>query len=294
MAVNYYGEPRLEKPELFAAWPGIGNIGLLAVDTLRGIVRAEQFAEIEAWDFLYPHSVTIKNGELISLDFPSCRFYSKRLGEKDLIFFIGEQQPTTEKKGYELANLVLDIALRFGCRRIYTCGAAVASVHHSMKPRVWAVPNRPDLLKEVKNYPNSILVSEIEGRDGQGNISGLNGLLLGLAKARGVDGISLLGEIPVYISQLPISYPKASKSILEVLAHHLQTTLDLSHIESLAQEVEESIEKFYEQIPPEIKQRIDQLKSPIFYEKQRAPITEEEKKRIVQELEEFFKKGGKD
>lgn len=295
MGISFLKEPVIEKPELIAAWPGIGNIGLIAVDTLRALVSAEQFAEIEPWDFFYPHSLTVKNGELASLDFPASRFYYKRIGEKDLIFFIGEQQPASEKKGYQMANFVLDVALRYSCQRIYTCGAAVSPIHHTMRPRIWAVPNKEGLLKEVKSYPNTILLGESEGRHGQGSISGLNGLLLGLAKSRGLDGIGLLGEIPVYISQFPTSYPRASKSILEVLASHLQTTLDLSNLDSLAGEIDETIEKIYEQIPPEIKRRIDQLKPVgLSQEGERGPITEEDKKKIIQDLDEFFKKGGKD
>lgn len=295
MGINFFKEPAIEKSELIAAWPGIGNIGLIAVDTLRAMLESEQFAEIEPWDFFYPHSVTIKNGEMASLEFPASRFYMKRIGEKDLIFFTGEQQPASEKKGYQLANFVLDVALKYGCQRVYTCGAAVSPIHHTMRPRVWAVPNKIGLLKEVKSYPNTVLLGEIEGRNSQGSVSGLNGLLLGLAKARGLDGISLLGEIPVYISQFPTSYPRASKSIMEVLASHLQISLDLSNLDNLARDVDETIEKIYEQIPQEIKRRIDQLKSAgLSRAEEKGPITEEDKKKIVQELDEFFKKGGKD
>ncbi len=294
MGVSFLKEPGIEKSEMIAAWPGIGNIGLIAVDTLRAMVEADQFAEIEPWDFFYPLSVTVKNGELASLDFPASRFYHKRIGEKDLIFFIGEQQPAHEKKGYQLASLVLDVALRYGCQRVYTCGAAVAPIHHTMRPKVWAVPNKTGLLPEVKSYPNTVLLGEIEGRSGQGSVTGLNGLLLGIARARGLDGISLLGEIPVYISQFPTSYPRASKSVVEVLAHHLQLTLDLSNLDNLAGQVDETIEKIYEQIPPEMRQRIDQLKSVgVSGEEAQGPITEDEKRRIVQNVDEFFKKGGK-
>ena len=47
----------------------------------------------------------------------------------------------------------------------------------------------------------------------EGQISGLNGVLLGIAAERGMSGGCLLGEIPSVFSQFP--FPKAS---LEVLA----------------------------------------------------------------------------
>ncbi|MBT9160626.1 MAG: hypothetical protein DDT26_01913 [Dehalococcoidia bacterium] len=194
-----------------------------------------------------------------------------------------------------MANLVLDVALLQGCERIYTAAAAVAPIHHTMKPRIWAVPNAEELLSEMRRYPNTILMSDIEGREGEGNITGLNGLLLGVARKRGLKGICLLGEIPVYISQFPTPYPEASKSILEVLNHALGISIDLSTLERLAQEVGQRIEELYEMIPPEIREHIDRLKD-VDYVRQEEPgeITEEDKKRIMQNIEEFFKKGSKE
>ncbi len=295
MGLKFYSEPKLQKPDLIAAWPGIGNIGLIAVDTLREIVQAEPFAEIEPWDFFYPRAVSIQDGELKDLSFPTCKFYFKKLGHKDLIFLVGEEQPGGRRKGYRMADLVLDMALLWGCERIYTSAAAVAPIHHTMKPRVWAVPNTEELISEVQRYPNTILMSDIEGRGGKGNITGLNGLLLGMAKKRGLKGICLLGEVPIYISQFPTPYPKASESILEVLTHNLGIRPDLSKLDGLAWEVEQNIERFYEMLPPEIRERIDYLKH-ISYVREEKPgtITEEDKKSIMRDIEEFFKKEGKE
>ena len=295
MGIRFDKEPQLEEPILIAGWPGIGNVGLMAVDSLRGMVRAEQFAEIEPWDFFYPTAVSIRGGELKDLGFPANKFYFKRVNQKDLIFFVGEEQPGKAEENYEMANLVLDLAMRFGCNRVYTAAAAVTQVHHTMKPMVWAVPNSKKLIGEVERYDNVILMSVIEEKGRQGNITGLNGLLVGVARKRGLDGICLLGEIPLYVSQLPISYPKASKSILEVLASSLGIRIDLGRLDSLAENVELEIERIYQKLPPEIRERIDQLKYVSRVEHAEAErITEEDKKRIIQDIEEFFKRGGRE
>lgn len=293
-AIKFHQEPSLEKPDLIAAWPGIGSIGTIAVDALRGALKAELCAEIEPWHFFYPKSLSIKNGEIEALKFPDSKFYFKKMETKDLLLFIGGEQPSEILKGYELANLVLDVAEHFGCRRVYTAAAAVTAIHHSARPRVWAVPNREDLLAEVKRYKNTVLMSDIEGRGGQGNITGLNGLLLGMAKDRDLPGVCLLGEIPIYVSQFPVPYHKASKAILEVLTANLGITVDLSDLDKQAAELEQNIEMFYQTMPEEIKQRIDQLKQ-VSQSREEKPgaITEEDQKRILQEVEEFFKKGGK-
>ena len=93
MGIRLYKEPGLEKPDMIVGWPGIGDIGIIAVDTLRSQLQAEEFGEIEPWDFFYPKRLIVKAGLLEDLEFPSNRFYYKRLEKKDLIFFIGEEQP---------------------------------------------------------------------------------------------------------------------------------------------------------------------------------------------------------
>jgi proteasome assembly chaperone (PAC2) family protein len=238
MGIKLYKEPELENSIMFCGWPGIGNIGITAIDTLRGILKAEQFGEIEPWDFFEPQKVLIKGGLLKNLEFPSSKFYFQRIKNRDLIFFIGEQQPSEGatryaegQKAYQMANLVLDMAEKFGCKRVYTSGAAVTAIHHTTRPRVWAVPNSPSLIDEIKGYENTILMSGIEGRGSQGAITGLNGLLLGVAKERGLEAVCLMGEIPYYLQGAPWPYPKASKSVLEVLTRIVDVEVDLSRLD---------------------------------------------------------------
>jgi hypothetical protein len=300
MGIRLYQEPKVENPILLASWPGIGNIGIIAVDTLRKILEAEEFGEIEPWDFFYPKQVLIRKGVLEYLEFPSSKFYFQRIEGKDIIFFIGEEQPTEGgrmyaegKKAYQMAKLVLDVAEKFECQRVYTSGAAVSLIHHTAKPRVWAVPNSESLIPEIRGYENTVLMSDIEGRGGQGNITGLNGLLLGVAKKRGLEGICLMGEIPVYLQGLPLSYPKASKSVLEVLTHSLKIEVSLDKLDELDQKVQRRIEEFYQQIPLEIRGQLDRLRRAAYAQPaEPGPITEEEKKRIMEDVEKFFKKRG--
>ena len=302
MGVRLYEEPELENPILIASWPGIGNIGIIAVDTLRGLVKAEEFGEIEPWDFFYPKRVLIRNGELKDLEFPANKFYFKRTEKKDLIFFVGEEQPTDEgrayaegRKAYQMANLVLDVALKFECQRVYTSGAAVAPIHHTSKPKVWAVPNTKELVDEVKDYENTILMSDIEGREGQGNITGLNGLLLGVARKRGLEAICVMGEIPVYLQGFPLPYPKASKSVLEVLTAALGIRIEMEGIAALIESSEKEIEGLYARFPLEIREQLDKLKYVTYAKRtEPGPITEEDKKRILEDIDKLFKKEPKE
>jgi len=298
MGIRLYTEPVLEKPVLVAGWPGIGNIGLIAVDTLRRALVAEEFGEIEPWDFFYPKGIVIRDGELESLSFPSNKFYFKKTEKRDLIFFIGEEQPTDlgrayaeGQKAYHMASLVLDVAQRFGCQRAYTSGAAVAPIHHTMRPRVWGVPNMETLIDEVRACENTILMSDVEGRGGRGNITGLNGLLLGAAKKKGMEAICVMGEIPIYLQGLSLPYPKASKSVLEVLTGILGVSIGMEEIAMAAERSEMEIQQLYERFPPEIREQLEKLKYVTYARPvEPGPITEDDKKKILEEVDKFFRR----
>ena len=281
---------------MIVGWPGIGNIGILAVDTLRQQVGAEELGEIEPWDFFYPSKVRIRDGILAEMIFPSNKFYYKRLGDKDLLFFVGEEQPSGRGRlyaegdvAYEMSNLVLDVAEKFGCQRVYTSGAAVALTHHLVRPRVWAVATTRELVTEARSYVNTILMSHVEGRGSQGNITGLNGLLIGVARKRGIDGICLMGEIPDYLSRVPFPYPKASQSVLEVLGSIIGVSIDLSTLDDMASQMESVIDNVYQQFPAEIRERIEQRKEII--QARPGAITEDDERWIKEHIDDFFKKG---
>jgi proteasome assembly chaperone (PAC2) family protein len=298
MGVRLYKEPKLVEPVLIACWPGIGNVGIMAVDVLRRSVAAEELGEIESWDFFYPRKVVIRDGELKNLVFPDNKFYFKKTGKRDLLFFIGEEQPSDGgrvyaegARAYRMANLVLDVAQQFGCHRVYTSGAAVAPIHHTTRSRVWVVPNSEGLIDEVKGYENTVLMSEVEGRGGQGNITGLNGLLLGVAKKRGLEAMCVMGEIPIYIHGFPIPYPKGSKAVLEVLSAALDIKVPMDEINELIQQSDSEIEDVYEKLPSEIREQLDKLKYVVYTKpSEPEPITEEDKKKILQEIDKLFKK----
>jgi len=294
MGIKLYREPKLEKPIMFVGWPGIGNIGIIAVNTLKGILRGEELGEIESWDFFYPRKVSITDGLLEDLEFPSNKFYYLRLENKDFIFFIGEEQPTEGggmyvrgEKAYQMATLVLDVGSKFDCQRFYTSGACVSPIHHQMKPRVCAVVSSENLIREVKKYPNTILMSEIGGRgEGEGTITGLNGLLLGLAKERDLESICLMGEIPDWLTGASFPYPKASRSVLEVFAEILGIRIDFSSLDKMEGQVEEIIESFYAKFPLEMKEEYDQRK----FIAQTKPGTITIQAQVY--IDEHFRKGG--
>ncbi|MBN1375655.1 MAG: PAC2 family protein [Dehalococcoidia bacterium] len=300
MRIRYIKEPDLIDPVMVASWPGIGNVGLIAVNAMRRDLCTEQMAYIEPWNYYYPNKVIIREGMLEALSFPASEFYFHRTDKRDIIFFTADEQPTEGgrayaegRKAYEMANMVLDVAEKFRCSRIYTSGAAVAPLHHTARSRVWAVPNSESLLEEIGKYENTILMSSVEGREGQGSITGLNGLVMGVAKRRGVEAMCLMGEVPVYLQGFPFPYPKGSKSVLEVLSCALGVEMNMETINQLAEESEKELNGLYERLPQEVKDQLDRLKQATATAPENSQsITVDDKKKILDDIDRFFKREG--
>ena len=231
-AVTLYSEPKLRNPVLIAAWPGMGGAALIAARYLRDELGAEEFGGIEPHDFFDLGAVSVRNHVVEEPEFPESKFYFwQNRGGKDLIIFIGDAQPV--EKGYQLANLVLDVAQEFKAKRVYTFAAAPAHIYHTRRPKVLGATTRPRLIQR--------LMKEGVIPMGAGTISGLNGLLLGVARQRNMEGICLLGEIPLYAT--PIPNPKSAKAVLEILVKLLGIEIDTSGLEQWAQRTEEEMER---------------------------------------------------
>lgn len=300
MAVRLTRRPKLNHPDLIACWPGIGNVGVIAAETLRRQTSAEELGYIEPWDFFYPRGVRISRGYLESLEFPRCNFFYSRTANRDLIFFLAGEQPSSGYspyasgvKAYQMANIVLDVAQKFDCNRVYTSGAAVTHMHHSARSQVWAVPNSAHLLQDIGSYENTVIMSDIESKMDNIRISGMNGIMIGAARSRGIDGICLMGEVPVYLQGLPFAYPNASKSVVEVMRAIWGLDIDFNRLDRLAARIEKEIERLYTSLPGGTKELIDRLaqhSGPT----DTGPITEEDKKHILDEIDRFFKKDKRD
>jgi uncharacterized protein len=297
LGIQLYKEPVLEKPIMVACWPGVGNIGTVTGETLIKHIAAEELGEIEAWDFFYPRKVSIRSGVLENLEFPNVKFYFKKLAQRDVIISVGDEEPGDDggpyaqgKKAYTMGNLVLDVAEKFGCRRIYTSCAAISSSHHGFRSKVWAATSHEYLKKEARGYRNTILRSEAEGRPRYSSIPGMKGLLLGLAATRGMEAICLMGEIPDYLTRVPLPYPRASKAVFEVLCDLLGVPSANNEIDEMITRLDGIIAGVVEQFSPEIKERIAQRKSVL----QATPetITEDDENWIKEHLDDLFKKGG--
>ncbi len=250
-SIRLRARPRLNTPNMLAAWPGVGNVALIVASYLQRKLAFKELGEIEPSSFFDPVGVVVKDNVVEEPKFPQSKFYYWKNGGEgsDLIIFNGEDQPVA--KGYELANCVLDVAERFKVPRVFTCAAAMTRIHHTELPGVLGVATSPSAADVFKKY----------GLIHAGNlqIAGLNGLLLGVAKEREIEGICLLGEVPVYATR--IQNPMAALAVLEVLTTMLGVEIDLDELAQLAAEAKQRMKQVAQQAMGEY---IDYFTEPIW------------------------------
>ena len=249
--VKFHARPRLRTPNMLAAWPGIGNVAMIIANYLKNQLPFKELGIIEASQFFDPIGVLVKDNVVESPQFPQSQFYYyKNEGDgSDLILFIGDDQPAT--KGYDLANCVLDVGIKFQVKRIYTCAAAITRIHHTEPPKVWGAATSPVMTRDLRKH-------RLE-QSSNLQIAGLNGLLLGVAKERAMDGVCLLGEVPVYASRMP--NPMAALAVIKVLATMLEIHLDFGDLAKMAIEAGERIKQVAAQAMEEY---IDYFTEPIW------------------------------
>ena len=249
--VKLYARPKLNSPNMLAAWPGVGNVAMIVATYLERKLGFKELGEIEASRFFDPIGVLVKENVVEAPQFPQSKFYywKNKGGGSDIVLFIGENQPVS--KGYDLANCVLDVGLRFQVKRVYTCAAAMTRIHHTEPPRVLGVATSQSAAEDLKEYDLM--------QAGNLQIAGLNGLLLGVAKERDIESICLLGEVPVYATR--IQNPMAALAVLKVLTKMLDIEIDMAELAQLAGEASERMKQVAAQAMGEY---IDYFTEPIW------------------------------
>jgi proteasome assembly chaperone (PAC2) family protein len=203
-------ENRTEKPNpwLIAAWPGMGNVAMIAAGYLVHRLRMKETAELPSRNHFDVNEVQVKGGVIAPVRPPRGVFFrwSNPHGGRDLIVFLGEDQPANGTYAY--AHELLEMASTMGAERVVTFASMASCLHPSENPKVMGITTDAGTLADLQR-------AEVEPlTDGQ--IGGLNGVLLGAAAVRGLSGMCLLAEIPFFAAAVP--NPKAARAALSVFS----------------------------------------------------------------------------
>lgn len=223
--------PKFTHPWLVAVWPGMGHVALNAGYYLLaklGMSHVGDFQANELFDLVH---VEVKNGIIQPGNFPRSRFFAWKdpTDKHDLIVLLGEAQPAIGR--YHFCRRLLEYAQHLGVERVLTFAAMATQMHPQHRSKVFGAATDEQNLGELKRLELEVL------EDGQ--IGGLNGLLLGVAAEMGMKGACLLGEIPHFFNQFP--FPKASQAILEVFATMTGIELDFTELAEHARQMDDQL-----------------------------------------------------
>jgi proteasome assembly chaperone (PAC2) family protein len=223
--------PRLTHPWLVAVWPGMGHVALNAGVYLLSKLGMTAVAEFEGGELFDVSQVEVKGGVIQPARRPRNRFFVWIDPKKkhDLVVFLGEAQPPVGK--FPFCRQVIEYARELGVERVVTFAAMATEMRPEHPSRVFGAATDEAGVKELRRLETTILE--------EGNIGGLNGVLLGAAAAAGLRGTCFLGEMPQVFAQVP--FPKASLAILESFTALTGVDLDLGELAEQAQAVEEQL-----------------------------------------------------
>lgn len=233
----------LRNPWLVAVWPGMGNVALGAgsylVEKLAGLV----LTEFDAQNLFDVEQVDVKGG-IVSPSHPASLFYLWKdpAQRRDLVIYMAGAQPSGG--GYALCEKLLDFAQERGIQRVVTFAAMATQLEPGKRARVFGVATDEKLLKDLK-------VLNVEVME-EGQISGLNGVMLAAAIERGVGGVCLLGEMPFFAVNVP--NPRASQAVLEMFSQLAGIELDFTQIARQAK----AMDKRLRELLKKLKQQSDE------------------------------------
>ncbi len=212
---------KLNNPIMIAAWPGMGHVAVAACYYLIAKLEMQFRSEYAGSDLFDVDHVAVKAGLVQPFQYPKNQFFtwSNPNGGSDLLIFIGEAQPPIGR--YNFCRKLIDYALGEGVTKIFTFAAMATAIDFQDESSVIGVATDAETVQQL-------LANDV-GLLNNGSISGMNGILLGVASERKIPGGCLLGEMPASLVNLP--YPRASLAVLKSFGKLTQTEFDLEELQ---------------------------------------------------------------
>jgi len=181
----------------------------------------------------FPPQVSIDGDGVAELT--CAEFHAVETDGADLLVLTGDHQAGSNAGHYKLTTTFLDIAEEFGATRAFALGG-VPTGELVEEYTVLGAVSDGDLIEGLEDVG-----VEFRPDEPAGGIVGVSGLVLGLGGRRGFDAACLMGETSGYLVD-----PKSARAVLEVLADHLDFSIDYESLEDRAEEMEEVVGKIQE------------------------------------------------
>ncbi len=236
--MNTVDSNQLKDPIFIAAWPGMGHVSITACYYLISKLKMQFRAEYAASELFDADHVSIESGLVQPFRYPKNQVFSWRNpdGDHDLLVFIGEAQPPHGR--YDFCRKLIDYAQRENAHSIFTFAAMASNSELTDDPRVVGAATDQNTLDQLIDHQIPLLNA--------GHISGMNGILLGVAAERHLRGGCLLGELPGVFVNVP--YPKASVSVLKAISKLTDIEIDLTELLAESDRMEAHLEQAMDQL----------------------------------------------
>lgn len=221
--------PDLDNPVLIEGLPGIGNVGKIAIDFL-----IDELEPTKIYSFFspnFPNSVFVNDDDLVEL--PKIEVYAKSFEDEetqDLLILTGDVQPTDEESSYAFCDEIIKISKELNVKNFITTGG-IGIKDIPDEPEVYITGNDKELIKDYSE--NTGIKTDVH--EVVGPIIGISGLLIGLSKDKGIEGVALLSQTLAHPMYLGV---EGAENILTPLNDKFNLDLELDKMEERVEDLE--------------------------------------------------------
>ena len=230
--ITFENKPELNDPVFIEGLPGVGNVGKIAADYMKEKLNATRFANVYSRHL--PPQVNLDEDCVASL-VSNELWYARDVNGKDVIFLLGDYQGITPEGQFDLAVEIMTLLIEMRVSRIFTLGG-YGTGQMVEEPRVLGAVSSLSVRTELEKHG----VTFSQGEPGAG-IVGASGLLLGMAKIKGIDAACLMGETSGYFQD-----HKSAGALLKVLKSALGFEIDMNDLEEKSKQLAALTEKVKE------------------------------------------------
>jgi len=211
----------LNEPALlvhFEGWIDAGQSAALAITHILDQIEPHVVARFET-EWLLDHrarrpTMHVVNGVNAGLDWPTIELAAGRDAEGNDVMVLHGAEPDHNWRTF--VEAVLELAGRFGVRRMLGLGAYPAAVPHTRPSRLSVTASTPEIAGE--GFSGATLDVP----------AGVESALERAFEGAGIDALGVWAQVPHYVSAVP--YAAAAQALLEGLGDAAGLTFDLSQL----------------------------------------------------------------
>lgn len=228
----------LKDPWLLAAWPGMGGVAVIAAAHLIRALDMREAHELPAEEFFEVRQVDVRAGLASAGQLPRTVFFEWRNpgSGRDLLVLLSEAQP--ESGTARMCRAIMGYAKERGVTRVATLASLATQLDPHEAPGLHAVAMSQDVLDELHRL-------EVEPLE-EGQIAGLNGVLLAGSAGAGIEAQCVMAEIPYFAAGAP--NPKAARAALDVFCAQAGIEVDTTELKEQGEQVDAQLAALLEKM----------------------------------------------